>query len=126
MVNSKGRGYKELTEKDKRAILGALLAAQVDGELPHGERAKIAKKLGFAPKSVGRLWTSAKITRAKGSVHTPEIISKKQGISKEFRKIYDREQMKEAILAIPLWKRTTVRNLAHELNMPKSTVQDIL
>ena len=34
--------------------------------------------------------------------------------------------MKEEILAIPLWKRSTVRNLAHELKMPRSTLQDIL
>ena len=40
--------------------------------------------------------------------------------------MYDRELMKEEILAIPLWKRSTVRNLAHELKMPRSTLQDIL
>ena len=45
------KGYKELTEKDKRAILGALLVEQQNGGIPHGGLAKIARKLGCAPKA---------------------------------------------------------------------------
>ena len=64
MVHSKARGYKELTEKDKRHCLGALLAMVENGDLPHGSFAKIGKKLALAPKSVARLWKTAESTRA--------------------------------------------------------------
>ena len=32
----RGKGYKEITEKEKRAVLGALLAAEDHGVLPYG------------------------------------------------------------------------------------------
>ena len=81
--------------------------------------------MSVGAKSVARLWLAADTTRAAGKVSSPDCRMKK-GAPREYRKIYDREQMKETILAIPLWKRSTVRNLAVELGMPKSTLQDIL
>ena len=96
----------------------------VDGVLPRGSYAKIGKNLALAPKSVARTWRLASTTRANGKVHTPDTLSKK-GHS-DIRKLYDREQMKEETLSIPHWKRSTVRNLAHELKMPKSTLHDIM
>ena len=125
MAPSSTKGYRELTEKQKREILGACLAMRVNGDLPRGSFAKIARNMSVGAKSVARLWLAAESTRAAEKVASPDCRMKKAA-PREYRKIYDREQMKEAILAIPLWKRTTVRNLAHELNMPKSTVQDIL
>ena len=121
-------GYKELTEKQKRAVLGALISHVVDGKLQHGSYALVGKKLGVPAKSAARLWRAAATTRSTGAIHSPEVISKKKG-NEAYRKhklVYDREQMREEILAIPLWKRSTVRNLAHELKMPRSTLQDIL
>ena len=121
-------GYKELTEKQKRAALGALLVLEKDGQLPHGSFAQVGKKLALAPKSIGRLWRAAASTRASCTIQSPEVISKKKG-NEAYRKpklVYDRELMKQEILSIPLWKRSTVRNLAHELKMPRSTLQDIL
>ena len=56
-------GYKELTEKEKRAALGALLVLEKDGELPHGSFAQIGKKLALAPKSIARLWRVSVDTR---------------------------------------------------------------
>ena len=40
--NNTNKKYNELTEKQKRAVLGALLGARVGGDLPHGTMAKIA------------------------------------------------------------------------------------
>ena len=120
------KAYKELTKKQKRAILGALLSHRVDGELPKGTMAKIARNLAVSRFAVGRLWKRAISTRADGKVHTPDVCSKKLGNNRDVHRLYDRELMKAEILAIPLWKRSTVRNLAAELKMPKSTLQDIL
>ena len=47
--------YNELTEKQKRAVLGALLGARVGGDLPHGTMAKIARNLRVSRFAVGRL-----------------------------------------------------------------------
>ena len=55
MAPRKKKPYKELTEKQKRHVLGALLAMREDGVLPWGSMAKIAKNLSVAPKSVSRL-----------------------------------------------------------------------
>ena len=117
--------YQELNEKEKRAVLGACLAAAEEGEIPHGGMAKIARKLAVSRAAVSRLWRAAKSSRLAKTVLTPDVQSKKKG-NEAYRKhklVYDREQMREEILAIPLWKRSTVRNLAHELKMPRSTVQ---
>ena len=118
------KGYKELTVKQKRAVLGACLAMRVEGDLPWGSYGKIAQNLSVSARSVSRLWKAAESTRAAGSIQTPDVQCNK-GHS-EVRKVYNRALMKEEILAIPLWKRSTVRNLAHELKMPRSTLQDIL
>ena len=128
MAPTNARGYKELTEKQKRAVLGACLLEAQNGEIRHGGFTKIARKLGVSARAVGRLWSNAKSTRATGIIQSPDVCSKKKS-NEAYRKpklVYDREQMKQEILAIPLWKRSTVRNLAHELKMPRSTVQDIL
>ena len=128
MVDPPSNAYNELTEKQKRAVLGALLASRVNGALPYGEQAKIARNLAVSRFAVGRLWKSAKRSREdhNGTIYTPDVCSKKKGNNRELKKVYDRQQMKEEILSIPLWKRTTVRNLAAELKMPKSTIHDIL
>ena len=120
--------YHELTEKQKRAVLGALLSMRENGVLPHGSQAKIARNLSVLRFAVGRLWRAAESSRLdpNGVIHSPDVSSKNKGNNREMKKVYDREQMKEAILAIPLWKRSTVRNLAAELKMPKSTLHDIL
>ena len=120
----RSKGYRELTVKQKREILAALLGARVEGELPWGSYGKIARNLGVSARSVSRLWSTAESTRAKGTVQTPDTLSHK-GHS-DVRKLYDREQMKEETLSIAHWKRSTVRNLAHELKMPKSTLHDIM
>lgn len=64
--STKSKGYKELTEKDKRAVLSACLAMRVNGVLPRGSFVKIGKNLALAPKSIGRLWNASKTTRATG------------------------------------------------------------
>ena len=116
--------YHELTEKQKRAVLGALLSMRENGVLPHGSQAKIARNLRVSRFAVGRLWRAAESSRLdpNGVVHSPDVSSKKKGNNSEMKKVYDREQMKEAILAIPLWKRSTVRNLAAVTNVRYCTL----
>ena len=121
----KSKGYRELNEKDKRHCLGALLTMRDDhGELQRGAYTKIARNLGVEPRSVSRLWRLASTTRANGKVHTPDTLSRKG--HREPHLVYDREQLRQETLTVPLWKRSTVRNLAAELKMPKSTLHDIL
>ena len=126
----RGKGYNEMNEKQKRAVLGALVAAVDHGELPYGSFAKIGAKLGVPANSVARLWRAAKSTREdpNGRIHTPDVASKKKGNNgiKESRTIYSRQEVMQQIKEIPLWKRTTVRNAAKELAIPKSTVQRII
>ena len=118
------RKYHELTEKQKRAVLGACLSHRVDGVLPRGSYAKIARNLLVSRRAVGRLWKSAHSTRANSVVATPEVKSNKG--HHEPNVIYNREDVMQQIKEIPLWKRTTVRNAAKELAIPKSTVQRII
>ena len=103
----RGKGYKEITEKQKRAVLGALLAAEDHGVLPYGTYAKIGAKLGVPAATVARLWRAAETTRADGRISSPDVKCNKG--HREGHLFYDREMLKEAILNIPLWKRSTVR-----------------
>ena len=124
----RGKGYHEMDEKQKRAVLGALMAMVDEQGLPYGSYAKIGAKLGVPASSVARLWKSASTTRANGRIHTPDVASKKRANNgiKDSRTIYSRQEVMEQIKDIPLWKRTTVRNAAKELAIPKSTVQRII
>ena len=122
--NTTARGYKELTEKQKRAVLGALLSMRENGHLPRGSYKKIARNLRVSARAVARLWSTAESTRATGIIATPEVKSNKG--HKQPHVIYHREEVMEQIKDIPLWKRTTVRNAAKELAIPKSTVQRII
>ena len=92
------KGYKELTEKDRRAALAACVAYREDGEIPRGSFVKIGTKLGLPAQSVARLWKSAESTRLdpSGTIHSPDVkISKGH---REGHLLYDREMLKEAIL----------------------------
>ena len=97
MVPRQKQPYKELTEKQKRHVLGALLAMREDGVLPRGSMAKIAKNLGVAPKSVSRLWRAAKTSREdpQGAIHTPDVSCKK-GHRNQYV-VYYREEVMEQI-----------------------------
>ena len=124
----RGSGYNEMNEKQKRAVLGALLSQADEGVLPHGCFAKIGAKLGIPAKSVARLWRAAVSTRAAGQIQSPDVKSKKEsnlGI-KDSQTVYNREDVMEQIKSIPLDKRSTVRHAAAELKIPKSTVQRII
>ena len=120
------KGYKELTEKDKRAVLAACIAYREEGELPRGSYVKIGAKLGLPAQSVARLWRAAKSTREDltGAIHSPDVAIGKG--HREGHLLYDREMLKEAILDIPLWKRSTVRSLAAELKISPTTAQRII
>ena len=123
----RGKGYHEMNEKMKRAVLGALQCEAMEDALPHGSFAKIGAKLGV-PAAAARLWRAAKSTRAAKAIQSPDVVSKKRGNHsiKESQTIYSRQEVMQQIKDIPLWKRTTVRNAAKELAIPKSTVQRII
>ena len=118
----RGKGYHEMNEKQKRAVLGALLSQANEGVLPHGSFAKIGAKLGVPAKSVARLWRAAASTRAAGKIQSPDVISKKQGNHgiRDGQTIYSRQDVMQQIKDIPLWKRTTVRNAAKEEHSSKN------
>ena len=116
-----------MNEKQKRAVLGALLAMVEREGLPHGSFAKIGARLGVPASSVARLWRASKSSREAQQVLSPDVTSKKKGNEqyKEPQTIYSREEVMEQIKDIPLDKRSTVRHAAAELKIPKSTVQSV-
>ena len=87
MVHPSNKAYSELLEKDKRAILGALLTRADNGVLPRGACAIVARKLGFPARRVSRLWGASKSTRANGAIQSPDVASKKKGNNSEMKKV---------------------------------------
>ena len=67
-----------------------------NGEIPHGGMAKIERKLAVS---------GAASTRSAGSVQTLDVCSKKKGVSKEYLKLYDRDQLTDETFALEHWKR---------------------
>lgn len=112
---------KELTDHERIAMVGMLLGMACNGKLPHGSFALVAAKFGVAPRTASRLWDCCPQSQQTGMVNMKEALSKRH--SRGRKRLWDRAAIDEALTEAPLFNRMTIRDLAEEIDLPKTTVQ---
>ncbi|XP_026428378.1 uncharacterized protein LOC113324270 [Papaver somniferum] len=115
-----GNKKKNLTSDVKRRILEKLMQGSIDGKLHRGLITDTAARFGVGFRTASRLWNCAKLANANGDV--VDISSKMVNRVGRKRIQLDLDRIK----LIPLRKRTTIRGIAHELNLSTSTVHRLI
>ncbi len=114
MKNIRRRKY--LSDEQRQDIYEALLAKSINGKIERNAITIVANLFNVRRRVVQDLWTKVKKCQAAGI--KVDITSKKS--KKCGWKRVDRDWSQAA--TIPLNQRTTIRDLASALNVPKSTV----
>jgi hypothetical protein len=119
------RAHRYLTRLERQQIAAQLLeeANMATGEpiLAFGAVGRCAKKFGVKAPAISKLWKHMKQNFAKG-ILTASPAKKKHSSSL----LYCRETLMEQISALPYCKRRTLRDMAAELGIGKSTLHRIL
>ena len=132
--------YKTLSTADRKAIYYMVLSMSEDGVPARGAYAVVASHFSVDPCTVARHFkklhaniqadneTAADADndennnkKVPDAVFEPKLSQRRKG-----KYIYDREVLKERVLAIPFSKRRKQRHLAAQLNMPRSTIHYLL
>jgi hypothetical protein len=130
---------RDTTADDRRIIFFSCRAAIVDGVLRPGIQEELAWQLGFKKKTIQKLWTAMKTKLAPLLSNQAEedhlaIIQANAHIlfgtghssRRKGKMKYDREELAEAIKAVPLKSRMTVRHLAGTVGVSSTTIQRML
>ena len=115
---------KELTLHERQQIVSRLLfelqVRGVDGKFSRGTLKLVAGDYHVCPRTIRRVWE-----RARQNFENPEVRQFRSSPRKKkcgrHRK-WDPDEIREAVKLIPLFKRRTIRDLAHALAIPKSTL----
>lgn len=114
---------RNLTDETRQSILESLLRLSEDDKLPRGAIQRVADQFKVFRKTVGRIWSRAKECYAKG-MKSADVSSRIKGNSGRKRK--NRDEIQEKIAAVPLSKRTTLRSIAAETQLPIGTLFNVM
>ena len=145
-MESKDKGYKELTLSDRRAIFSILYMTCKHGKVEHGKKVRVAEQFNVHPRTVNRVWAetcsvmeahlinemelerlSLFDQRMLPIINFPDFVfdsAKKGNVGR--KKVYDREVLGERLLNVPLNERGTYRNLASQLDISKDTAKSLV
>jgi hypothetical protein len=116
-----GNKKKELSNETRLTIFSMLLMRFKDGVLERGAQPEVAKRLSVGVSTVGKLWLLGKKYIVDGMLPDPSVIYSKNYL-RNTRSKYPLDELQRAIEKIPPIKRTSIRSMAGELKLPKSTV----
>lgn len=119
------RKHPEFTSQQVNQVISFLVERGdlVGGvvELPRGTITDAAKYFDVDKSCISRIWKKAKANRANPDIAYFKASPQKKGRSGRPR-LYDREQIGEALRDIPKSDRRTIRSIASKLGIPKSTI----
>jgi len=122
------RKRPEFTEDERKRIISDLLerGSQENGEfrLARGALQAVAKKFDCSHTTIGRIWKRAQQSREDPNIQAYRATPQKKGRCGP-QPLYDREEVAEAIAALPIRKRRTIRSIAAALGISKSTIHRI-
>jgi hypothetical protein len=125
-----------MTSNDKQTLFYAIRSTMVEGQPKHGIYRKLANELGFKPLVIMRQsWLDMHNKLASllnnqdeedhiGKISSSEHILFGSGQSSRHKDkfIHDRDEIKEATLAIPQHERPNMRHLSERLGLPLTTL----
>ena len=117
-----------LTFEQNQAVISDLLLhvkTQTDPpELEFGAITKVAKKNRMPVPVVSRIWKEAKKNRMDPNIGAFTRTSNARQSGR--KRLYDRQEVANAVAQLPIHKRRTIRKLAKALKVPKSTIQRLV
>jgi AraC-like DNA-binding protein len=115
-VDGEDNQFRNLTDRQRQEIFEALLARSTNGRLKRNTTTIVAEQLNVSQDAVRRIWRRVKECRENGEA--VDIRSRKPKNCGCKKVQVDMAQ----VIAIPLHKMSTLRSLAQELGMQKSTL----
>jgi hypothetical protein len=113
---------RQLSDEVRTAILHRLLQFAVDWHLCYGTQALVAEEFHVHPSTVTRLWKRACETRLANGHADVAAHTSLRGM----RPVYALEGIDQSIRSLPLSRRSTQRDIALGLGVPRSTVNRII
>ncbi|ETV88327.1 hypothetical protein H257_01600 [Aphanomyces astaci] len=114
------RARENLTSQQRRAIYETLLEQSTDGGLPYGALHDLAVKFRCHWRTISRVWTRGRASLRNGN-DVADVASRLQG-NVGRKKTRTSEEIEQAIKTVPHFARQTLRSVAHQSNIPKSTI----
>lgn len=119
IVNIPRRPKKEFSNEERNAILQFLLQKTAKGKLLRGAIQFAAREFNFNRMTISRIWKRAQGCYAAGKRCANVDSLKKKNCGRK-KKDYSQNLIK--MRDVPLNKRSTIRSLAYQINIPKSTL----
>ena len=132
--------HRTTTYSDRQSIFFVMRSTMVNGHVKPGILKELADQLGVSRMTISRQWTSMNnklapllINQDDASTHAAIIrehghilfgdgkASRRKGKYK-----YDRDLFKEAVKEVPFKDRRSIRKLAAQIGIPKSTIMDFM
>ena len=112
--------YKTMRETDKVRIVSALNSMVNQGTFGRGSISSMAREMGYDRSTISKLWNGARVTRATGVIHSPEISRKLDRRGR--RPKLSPSTIRVKVKALPLNARNTRQNLSFALRVSHTTV----
>ena len=110
-------GPRNLTDDERQAVYEMVLSKMTNGKPAKGSFTAIAGQFRVHPLTVSRIWKAGAKSIAEGSI-CANVSSKRKG--KCGKKAIEIDL--DAVKAVPLSQRGTLRSLAAAIGIPKSTL----
>ena len=101
---------KKLTDSERIQTVSWLQSKLQNNVLPHGEISTVAKRFGVSRQSIHQLWKNFSGTEGDLLTKSTKNIIRKPGSGRPPK--YNMDLLTEHVVAIPLWERMTIRDLA--------------
>ncbi|ETV68960.1 hypothetical protein H257_15296 [Aphanomyces astaci] len=114
------RGHRKLTNAERGTIYETLLAHSVDGTLPHGCITRTAQTFDCTWKTISSVWTRVRLSLRDGSLKADVTTKYSGNINRKMLRTDD--EIERAFKAVPMHARQTMRTLAAQSGIPKTTI----
>jgi IS30 family transposase len=124
-VENNKKKKKELTNSNRKSVILTLQPLFKNGKFPHGVFTKIGKSFGVHSSTVKKIWDTHGHLGENALNEPAANFSNRQNRGRA--RVYQRDgRLVDAVKALPVSTRCTVRNLATSLKVSKSTVHRFL
>jgi hypothetical protein len=117
---------RELTCNERQHIVSRLMfelqERGVDGKFLCGTLKLVAGEFHVIPQTITRVWARACMSELREPTHSSVLFKSPEKEVWEETQKWKHDEVREAVKLIPLFRRRTIWDLAHALNIQKSTL----